>query len=31
MSETAMKRIVLNDFSALHLLFGNLDENIKNN
>ncbi len=29
MSEIAMKRIVLNDFSALHLLFGNLDENIK--
>lgn len=29
MSEIAMKRIVLNDFSALHSLFGNLDENIK--
>ncbi|MBS7526770.1 PhoH family protein [Fusibacter paucivorans] len=24
-----VKRIVLNDFSALHILFGNLDENIK--
>ena len=24
-----VKRIVLNDFSALHMLFGNLDENIK--
>ncbi|GAU77469.1 PhoH family protein [Fusibacter sp. 3D3] len=29
MSETSTKRIALNDFNALHLLFGNLDENIK--
>jgi phosphate starvation-inducible PhoH-like protein len=28
-SEGLVKRIVLNDFSALHILFGNLDENIK--
>ena len=29
MTETTVKRVILNDFSALHLLFGNLDENIK--
>lgn len=29
MTDTAIKRILLDDFGALHLLFGNLDENIK--
>lgn len=29
MPEVSIRRIVLNDFSALHLLFGNLDENVK--
>ncbi len=29
MSEKIIKKILLEDFSALHLLFGNLDENIK--
>jgi len=29
MSENSIRRILLNDFSALHLLFGNLDENTK--
>jgi len=28
-SESMVKRIALTDFSALHVLFGNLDENIK--
>lgn len=29
MTDTTIKRIQLDDFGALHLLFGNLDENIK--
>lgn len=29
MSEVTVKKMILNDFNALHLLFGNLDENIK--
>ncbi|MBM7560711.1 PhoH family protein [Fusibacter tunisiensis] len=29
MTDQTMRKIALNDFSALHLLFGNLDENIK--
>jgi phosphate starvation-inducible PhoH-like protein len=29
MTDVTIKKILLNDFSALHLLFGNLDENIK--
>jgi phosphate starvation-inducible PhoH-like protein len=28
-SESTVKRIALSDFSALHVLFGNLDENVK--